>query len=427
MFPSGAPGHRGSIIWNNATQGGVKTRTLLRVYANQGEHILMGSSAVRVRIGNSTVSGDIQVFNPGRATGAVANETLPTNADFTCSTQTGRGFINNRDEELAGPKAIDGSGNSPGYTPCFYQAPTTGIYYVAMYGPSGRNGSASPNSGVENRIDTVNTGANQNTGISAWDVTVRSSNKTSINNLDGRLHTFFINFTMGRNERQLHSDLYPVTLDGYRYEIDIRGLDPFGFRIFGNQLGNLDSDGVSPLYKDVVGNNANVDNPLGGTSSAPPQFPIFFNTIDSAVLPFLPVYDQITGIEKRIGFPLGPIPPVVSNPSFTGNVSGNTSTVNTGGTFSFGSNLEGVYQIVISRDGVNFDPSNAQNRVLRGFMPSSGSQNISWNGQDNSGNAFPVGSFDYGIEIHGGEYHFPISDAENNFFGGANLYFVERN
>lgn len=414
MYPSGASGNRGNIFWTKGIAAGAKDRTLLRVYAAKGEHILVGSSAVNVG------SGAIKIFNPG-SYGKAANENLP-NANFTCSVQDNSdpnrlGFIDTRAKELAGPQSIDGTGNTAGYKPCFYKAPETGIYYVAMYGPSGSNSNASPDNGVEPNIATINTGANQNTGISAWDVTVRSSDLSSTNDLEGRLHAFFISLNMGENGRYLHSDLYPVTTDGYRYEIDMRGLDPYGFRIFGSQLGNLDSDGVSPLYHDVLGDDGNISNPVGGTSSAPPQYPIFFNAIDNAVLTSLPIYDP-KGIQTGTGFPPAPIFPLVSNPSFSGNVSGNTSKINSGGKFFFGSNLSGVYQIVISQDGANFDPGNPKNKVLRGFMPVSGIQNANWNGQDNSGVAFPVGNFSYQVQTHGGEYHFPLSDAENNIYGG---------
>ncbi|MEO1133823.1 MAG: DUF11 domain-containing protein, partial [Cyanobacteria bacterium J06639_1] len=259
LFPSGAPGNRGNITWTSNSAAGFRSRTLMRVYANAGEFILMGSSAVGVR------NGDIEVFNPGTVTGSVANETIPTSANFTCtSDRPSTGFIANRTQELAGPESIDGTGNTTGYTPCWYQAPSTGIYFIAMYGPSGANSNQSSNNGATGSIATVNTGNNQNTGISAWDVTVRNS-QASTADLNGRLHTFFITMNMGANGRNLNSDLYPVTVDGYRYEIDIRGLDPFGFRIFGNQLGNLDSDGTTPLYHDVLGTNGAIANPEGGT------------------------------------------------------------------------------------------------------------------------------------------------------------------
>ena len=423
LFPSDAPANanRGNILWRGDSAGGSKRRTLLRVFANQGEYILVGSSAVGVG------SGNIEIYDPGTVTGAAGNESIPStaNADFVCSSQrtgqpsgTGNGFIANRTQELAGPQSIDGTGNTNGYTPCDYQAPTTGIYYVAIYGPSGKNNNTdSPNQGVEPDISQVNTGTNQNTGISAWDVTVRDS-VSSTTDLNGRLHTYFINMNLGANGRQLYSDLYPITIDGYRYQIDLNGLDPFGFRIFGNLLGNLDSDGESPLYHDVIGTNGSIDNPEGGTSSAPPQFPIFFNQLDDEVLSYLQVYDPLTGLEIGTGFAASPITPVVSTPTYSGNVSGNKSTVNQGGTFSFESNISGVYEIIISRDGVDFDPTTLENRVMRGLMSSGGTQTVEWDGLDNAGEPFPVGDFNYRVQVHAGEYHFPISDAENNFYGG---------
>ncbi|MEO0770398.1 MAG: hypothetical protein AAFY72_13385, partial [Cyanobacteria bacterium J06649_4] len=71
MFPNGAPGNRGHIVWQSGSAAGFRRRTLLRVFANAGENILVGSSAVDV--GN----GNILIFDPGTVTGQVANETLP--------------------------------------------------------------------------------------------------------------------------------------------------------------------------------------------------------------------------------------------------------------------------------------------------------------------------------------------------------------
>ena len=425
LFPSNPPAgaNRGHIIWQSGLSGGFRRRTLLRVFAKQGEYILVGSSAVGIG------SGNIEIYNPGTVSGNAGNESIPTTANFVCSSQrtgqasgTGNGFIASRTQELTGPKSIintiNNTSNPNRYTPCYYQAPTTGIYFIAIYGPSGKASSASPNNGVQHNIGQINTGTNQNTGISAWDVTVRSNDTSSTTDLNGRLHTYFINMNMGANGYQLHSDLYPITIDGYRYQIDLNGLDPFGFRIFGNLLGNLDSDGKSPLYHDVIGDDGSIADPEGNTSSAPPQFPIFFNELDEDVLSDLQIYDPVTGSEVGTGFAASPIIPVVTSPSYSGNLSGNKSTVNEGGTFSFDSNMSGVYEITISRDGVDFDPNTLENRVLRGLMPSGGTQTVEWNGLDNTGDPFPVGEFNYQVKIHAGEYHFPISDAENNFYGG---------
>ncbi|MEO0770839.1 MAG: GEVED domain-containing protein, partial [Cyanobacteria bacterium J06649_4] len=98
---------------------------------------------------------------------------------------------------------------------------------------------------------------------------------------------------------------------------------------------------------------------------------------------------------------------------------GNTSTVGGGGLFFFESNLpSGTYEIVLSRDGINFDPGSPENKVLNGYMDAPGVQTVSWDGFANNRQPFPVGTFSYGITIRGGEYHFPMSDVENNPIGG---------
>jgi len=224
---------------------------------------------------------------------------------------------------------------------------------------------------------------------------LRSSDQSSVTDLTGRLFTMLITMNMGSIGKKLNSTLYPVTVDGYRYRVTMRGLDPFGFRIFGNQLGNLDSDGKTALYRDVLGTNGGISNPEGGTSTAPPQFPMFFKPASDDALNAVTLYDKEgkdTGID---GIPLVPIPPEVTNPNFQGTSSGNTSTVNTGGTFTFDTNVSANYQIIISRDGVDYDPTNPQNRVLRGSIPTPGQQTVIWNGNDNSAQSFPVGNYPY--------------------------------
>ncbi|MEO0806439.1 MAG: GEVED domain-containing protein [Cyanobacteria bacterium J06643_4] len=419
MFASGEPGNRGHIVWRNSFRSGFRKRTLLRVFANQDDYILLGSSAVGVG------QGDIELYDPGTVTGAVANEVLPANAAFSCQgEQPGRGFIANRAQELAGPISIDGSGNTAGYQPCYYQAPTTGVYYVAMYGPSGSNSNQSPNAGVEHSTNAINTGTTQRTGISAWDVTVRDS-LGSVSDLTGRLHTYHLALNMGQNFVNLHADIYPITTDGYRYRIETNGLDPFGFSMFGNQLGNLDSDGMNPLYHDVLGSNGDIDNPAAGVESASPQYPFFFNEIDGAAVPFLSQYDPLTGFPVGLGFPAMPILPEVTTPTFAGNLAGSTSTVGAGGTFLFSSNLpSGTYEIVVSQDGIDFDPGNPDNKVINGYMATSGPHIASWDGYANNRQPFPVGAFPYAITIRGGEYHFPMSDVENNPMGGPRYYLL---
>jgi uncharacterized repeat protein (TIGR01451 family) len=162
-------------------------------------------------------------------------------------------------------------------------------------------------------------------------------------------------------------------------------------------------------------------NPKGGVSLARPQFATFFNSIDTSVLPYVERYN-VNGTLEGTGTPLSPIIPVLTNYQFNGTVIGNNSSYRTGGTLSFTSNVIATYEIIISQDGSNFDPANPQNRLLRGMMTTAGQQMVNWDGKDNSGNFFGVGSnYKVALRAYGGEYHFPLLDVENNFSGGPTI------
>jgi len=420
MYPSSAPAgsSRANLEWRSDVYGGlVQRRTLLKVYANAGENILFGSSAVGVG------KGDILVYNPGRVSGKIGNEFIPIVSDFKCSIKSGQGVISTRAQELAGPQSISGGGNNSGYKPCYYTAPYTGVYNIVFYGPTGdgskNNGSPT---GDINLTSLANFDANQGTSIAAWDVTVRSGDQKSTTDINGRLFAYYYALFTGTNGRPLYFPIYPITTDGYQYKITLRGTDPNGFLIYGNQVGFFDSDGKSILYHDIIGQDSQVTNPDGGTSLSSPQYPTFLNPLDTTVLSSIETYST-DGNSSGVGIPFIPIIPSVSSISFAGTAGGNTSVYSTGGTFSFNSGTAGNYEIIIRlRQGTDFDPTNPLNATLRGVMPTSGSQSVSWNGKDNSGTPFPNGqNYNVQIKVHAGEYHFPLLDAENNYFGGPTI------
>jgi hypothetical protein len=424
MYPSGAPGHRANLQQNTDSQllgGKLKGRTLLKVYANTGEYINVGSSAVGVNF------GDIQIFNPGVVTGTLGQEILPATASFQCSTQRASignptiratvGVINSRTKELAGPDTITnamtatrGNAISTGYVPCYYRAPQSGVYDVYFVPPTPANGFFTTTGEVNLDLPDNFTNAQGNT-VAAWDVTVRSS-LTSTSNQDSRLFFYYAYLRHTTNNRYAYFSLYPVTLDGFQYHTNLNGIDPNSWSSFGNRSGFLDSDGVTPLYHDVFGSDdslsiitvASGNSTASGASIQLPQFPMFFNRPDSTVV-------------SALGIPTSPIKPEVTAFSFAGSVTSSTSSVGAGGTFTFSANVDHSYEIVISRDGVNFDPTNVNNRVLRG-LKSPGTHTVTWNGKDNSGVNFPVGTnYQSKIVIRNGEYHFPMADVENSLGG----------
>jgi hypothetical protein len=415
--PNSAGGScRMNIEWSTDAYGPpgstqIRRRALFEVYAVAGEVLLMGSSAVAVG------SGDIVVYNPGVITDRTALP-LPTVTSgvngFKCSAQrtasgiAAQGRIQTRAQELAGPNTVPAGGVPGGYTPCTYVAPQTGLYGVAFFGP---NGESTPTGGSStgdiNLAAAANFNTTQGATVAAWDLTVRSS-LASTTNLLGRMATFALAAITNSNGNPINFSVFPVTTDGFRYRVDMRGLDPLGFALRGAPIGFYDSDGVTPLGHDAYGLAANLASVAGGVTFAPAVYPVFLNpSFDPAVAAF--------------GIPTTPTAPTISGFGFAGTVSGNTSTLATGGTFRYTSNVGGIYEIVLSRDGVSFDPGISQNRVLRGDRPA-GAQTVVWDGLDNGGAPFPVGG-PYGaqIKLRAGEYHTSLIDAENSTLGGPTL------
>lgn len=417
LYPVTATGNRANIEWRAPTvqyANFVTRRTLLRVYANAGEVILTGSSAVGVN------QGDILIYNPGlvqpdpslgpnfdNVTPAIGQEPLPAVASFSCNDQrttlgnAALGQITTRAQELAGPDTLPAGGVPGGYAPCSYVAPTTGIYTVVITGPSGLNsiGDTAPSGD----IGTVQTAATQDSTVAAWDVTVRTT-AVSTTDLTGRLFSYYLALFTGANGRFVNSNVFALTSDGYLYQTGLNGIDPNGFVIYGNNSGfivNQNGERVA-LERDIVTTTDQLLDRPAEVDFRPPAFPIFLSPPDPTVVAALRI-------------PSVAVAPTIAPNSlaFTGTAGANNSFFNTGGTFTYQGNLDHSFQLVISRDGVNFDPTSPQNRVLRGRRPA-GPASVAWDGLDNSGTPFPVGTnYQVRLVLRTGEYHFPLLDVEN--------------
>ena len=410
LYPSGILGNRASIEWRNvdvfgSSPNSLRRRTILQVYANAGEYILLGSSSVGVGL------ADIEVYSD--KSGRIGDETL-SNSVFKCSeqrTETGNttnGKISTRTQELAGPDTIPATINNA-FRPCYYLALSSRVYYVVFYGPAGPN--SNDNTSAPGSISDV-TDPLGGTNTSAWDITVRTS-LTSTADINGRVFTDYLALFTGQNFRRVFSKIYMTTKDGFLYETDFKGFDPNGFVVYGNNIGYYDADGTTPLYHNVVGttdNTGRLPTLIGGTNFALPTHIISFTQ------PVAPQALMARGIEPM------PLLPSVKDGAFIGSFSGNNSKLGTGGTFKFYSGAPGNYEIVISKDKINFDAGKVDNRSLRGIMTTSGTQTIVWDGKDNSGDFFPVGTkYPVRIRTHSGEYHFPMIDVENSVGGGPSF------
>jgi len=85
----------------------------------------------------------------------------------------------------------------------------------------------------------ANFNATQGTSIAAWDVTVRA-NLASTVNITGRVFTYYLALFTAGNGLPVNPTIYAVTRDAYKYRIDLRGMDPNGWLVYGNQVGFLD-------------------------------------------------------------------------------------------------------------------------------------------------------------------------------------------
>ncbi len=400
-------GKRAITEWRTSLYGNLlPRRTLLKVYANAGEVINLGSSAAGVASGTTT--GDIVVWTPGQIT-APLTVALPTPA-FSCKTaQPANGKLDSRAKEVAGPLP-----NAGGYTPCTYTAPTTGTYNVAFYGPLGGSSDSDGNAGT---IAVPIVDRYQGSGVSMWDITVRNSAGTTYS---GRVFTDYLAQLSGGNgpTYRIYSTLYALTADGFKYQIDLRGLDPWGFILYGNTVGYLHPDNITPLYHDVV----NVfGTPSGGAKLSAPTGLLFFNPPDAglpASIAPTPLTPSLTGIQ------------------FAGSAGGINSVLGTGGNFVYSGNVGGVAEVVITPNPgsdlaacntATYDASLATNRVIRAALPG-GQQNLAWDGKDNNGTNVPLSypgnsgkGYCFKATLHAGEYHFPLLDAENSMLGGPTI------
>ena len=405
QYPSGATGKRALVEWRTDTFTTLTRRTFFRVYAISGENILMGSSAIGV-----SSNADIVVYAEGKISSSqISTSSLSAiTPDFSCNTyrntHSGAGVLDTRTKELAGAVS---SSNANGYTPCVYTAPATGTYWVAIYGPSGSN---SASNGTAGTIASPDISANQLSGVSMWNITVRSGNVLSGVDKPGRVFVDYLAEYTGGNgaDYQLYSTMYAATNDGYVYKVDTNGLDPQGFIFYGNRVGFYDPDGVTPLYHDVVYSENTLSTPMGGAIIAPATAKIFFKNPLSSDLPvsLLPT----------------PVTPNINNVTFVGTASGVNGYYSQGGVFKYTGNVGGISEIIIQGPGqTDFKADNTKNRRLLSEAVT-GSNSISWDGKDNNGDYFPVGTnYAYKVILHAGEYHFPVIDSENSVYGGPSI------
>lgn len=363
-------GDRPFLDYTDALQAGLHRRTIIKTFIKVGESLNVGSSA------NGLGTASIKIIDPN---GKV----------YTSNGANGIGVINNNIEEQAGPLP-----NLGGYKPFTIVSTTTdGTWTIEFHGPVTTN-TASGNNYTATQAWTRS--ADQPTDqaqILAWDATVRDINGKAI---PGRIYTNALAATMRNNSRSFSSLLYVLTKEGWIYDIDANGMDPFGFIFLSNNRGNELSNG-NPSYRSREGINAKVHDPETADTTTFTH-KIFFNPPD-------------TSVYKTI-----PPPPVLTNFHFVGaeGTPGATG-YGMGGKFVFDTDQTGRYKIKIDANG-NGSTTDPVDITLDGDV-ASGTNAIAWNGKDGLGNYIPPGTiYSKAITLEGvfAEVHFPLYDAESN-------------
>lgn len=389
---------------SNSTTAGITRKTLVNVYLNQGETLLLGSSVY-----------DSQLNEAGTAsTGAVSgNDIVIYSPDGTATDfdviQNGAGYIGTVAQESAGP--IYDESNTTGFTPLSFVAPATGVYQIHYHSRTGVNSNPTA------KLITAEW-AQSNSTVAAWDATVLTADGTV---KTGRTFTKCLALNMGGNRAdgnyvQLNSQVYVVTNDGYIYKTDFNGMNPFGFIFFADNRGLVSIDSNYSLYRSYVSNNnllsdlpaqnVTFQDPWNSDTELDKTFDIFFETPDPEL--------------ENILYPTAFKPEIAKNLEFIGSEGNNKTHVGFGGYFKF--DITNATSATITIDLTNVLLSDGTyadyGKVILSNPVTEGKNYFYWDGKGSDGTTIvPVGTYDnnsikVSIETHSGEYHFPLFDVE---------------
>lgn len=305
---TGNDGYRPYLEWRDRQNFGLQRKSVIYVYAEEGETIYFGSSVWRSsekalksvlsdnpeeiteNIGHDMTGATVAItlprtdgmpYDPTDAEVAIDDDgvignfkwrsdlgtkkitagdtgiylTRPDYADGTY-----KGYIKDTSQEKIGPH-IDES-TTGGYEPMSFTAPVTGTYAFRFL--SSDYGEGDPEhikvdetwltgklpDGTDNYLETTK---ENDATVAAWDITVVDNGEKQ----EGRVWTDTLFLNTGAHETPVKSEMYTLTYDGFEYRVDLNGMEPFGFALYSNNRGPLidmynmaQPDGSRPIGED---------------------------------------------------------------------------------------------------------------------------------------------------------------------------------
>ena len=410
------PGYRMFLDTRDAQQ--------LKVYANEGETINLGSSHLGIQ------GGFISVYDPA------GNLFITYN---TPGATGDPGIINNNIEEMAGPTG-GGTTMGNGYVPLTIDVPVgmAGIWTVVFDYPTYTNAAFT---NILNNAPWTRANDQPNTTrvVLAWDITITTNGAGNMGGtpVEGRVYTNEHISLINQNGFTTSPTFYVLTQDGYLYQVNINEADPFRFPISSNSFGLVNGNGV-PIYKskpeaDFVRsddpaswdpNNLYLYEPQAQDNGALINNKIFFN-IPSPDLPASAPVTDIYRSNPHTTWLLDDLEILTIDSLYliAQSSSGSPCTQGTiefakGGFFVFQTNLGGVVTLQLDLNN-NHSYNDPVDVTLMGTL-NEGVDSLFWDGLDGLGNPIAVQdsfTFNYQGNIRFGELHIALTDVEGNTGG----------
>jgi Secretion system C-terminal sorting domain len=391
------------------TLDSVESRSYFYVYANLTDSICVASSALAVGL------GAIKVYKPD-GTLLFTYTTAPADTGLI------RAGAGSKLRENQGPFGLY-AGGVGGYIPRVIVADQAGIWRVEFISPN--PGTAASNYfNNPTLVPKTTADFNQMTNnciISAFDVSIVKNNSI----VPGRVYTDYMSLSGGDLRRTTggtqyffteYYTLYALTKQGYRYDLSLNGIAPYGYFIYADNVGLQLADGITPAYESVSFQptrpaNRRILRPGDPDTYSESKHKMFFNTPDAA----MPVSAMLNNQTVWLN------PPLVNGTGLLMlryTITGVPNPLSGYFTFDY-PNLGIRYKIIIDCNG-DFIYGNGNDVTLAGTSVVN-VNNINWDGRDATGAVMPLSScIGARIEFAAGEVHVPLADAEN-FRGGIEI------